>query len=356
MIEFTRYLYIKQDVETALIGSLLNKDKDLALFWAFELFHSGFTQGALLVLWNAYYGFYATESPAMEAYMKKREATMDPEEFIVTFVSNLVIRPSNTDVFFLSGAAQKTEEDDDYVEWDLTKRLEEKNYEAIAHALVSMSKEKSKLTKAKKQLSTYFESKGMKRPTFAVTCDHVAPSLILIARTMTYYAQLAKSTNEKKKNLYVVAGEGTSSEFRTIEVNYPDEKPPKLFPKLAKHSPETNGILSVFMPSHSNETLDTYRGKWIIDAYHTTPIWRKRVEEYGGKYSKDDGDIVWDNVDNEEEFWERYYYDTDEQPMEIQRKNIPSYNARMTMQQFCDTYKKSGLYTPCPELLEALTD
>ena len=179
MIEFTRYLYIKQDVETALIGSLLNKDKDLALFWAFELFHSGFTQGALLVLWNTYYGFYATESPAMESYMKKREATMDPEEFIVTFVSNLVIRPSNTDVFFLSGAAQKTEEDDDYVEWDLTKRLKEENYEAIAHALVIMSKEKSKLTKAKKQLSTYFESKGVKRPTFAVVNDlpHFAEQL-----------------------------------------------------------------------------------------------------------------------------------------------------------------------------------
>ena len=42
MIAFTRYLYIKQDVETGLILSLLDKDKERSLFWAYELFHSGF--------------------------------------------------------------------------------------------------------------------------------------------------------------------------------------------------------------------------------------------------------------------------------------------------------------------------
>ena len=35
-IIFTRYLYLKDEVEIALLASLLNK-KDDALFWAFEL-------------------------------------------------------------------------------------------------------------------------------------------------------------------------------------------------------------------------------------------------------------------------------------------------------------------------------
>ena len=39
---FTRYLYSKEDVMHSLFISILNKNKDEALFWAYELYYSGF--------------------------------------------------------------------------------------------------------------------------------------------------------------------------------------------------------------------------------------------------------------------------------------------------------------------------
>ena len=38
---FTRYLYVKDEVRISLLVSILNKSDD-AIFWAYELFYSGF--------------------------------------------------------------------------------------------------------------------------------------------------------------------------------------------------------------------------------------------------------------------------------------------------------------------------
>ena len=51
---FTRYLYIESDVCQALISSILQKDKERAMFWAAELLHSGLVNTLVRVLWNIY--------------------------------------------------------------------------------------------------------------------------------------------------------------------------------------------------------------------------------------------------------------------------------------------------------------
>lgn len=42
MIILTRFLYIKEDVLCSLLFSILDKDKEQSLFWAYELYYSGF--------------------------------------------------------------------------------------------------------------------------------------------------------------------------------------------------------------------------------------------------------------------------------------------------------------------------
>lgn len=42
MIILTRYLYIKEDVLCSLLFSILDKDREQSLFWAYELYYSGF--------------------------------------------------------------------------------------------------------------------------------------------------------------------------------------------------------------------------------------------------------------------------------------------------------------------------
>jgi len=55
---FTRYLYSKEDVIHSLFISLLDKNMDEALFWAYELYYSGFQEETLDKLLNFYNEIY----------------------------------------------------------------------------------------------------------------------------------------------------------------------------------------------------------------------------------------------------------------------------------------------------------
>ena len=56
---YTRYLYDKRCVEYSLFVSLLQENKDEALFWGLELFHSGFGEELVSLIWEHYYTLYA---------------------------------------------------------------------------------------------------------------------------------------------------------------------------------------------------------------------------------------------------------------------------------------------------------
>ena len=101
-IVFTRYLYLKDEVKLALLVSLLKKSDD-AIFWAYELYYSGFKTELFEFIWHIYYVFYATLNPSFEAYLlNKRNEMLKDEKLVSAIVQDLIIRPFNTDVFFLN--------------------------------------------------------------------------------------------------------------------------------------------------------------------------------------------------------------------------------------------------------------
>lgn len=65
--------------------------------------------------------------------------------------------------------------------------------------------------------------------------------------------------------------------------------------------------------------LDIFRTKWLFHASFS-PIWRDRILEYHGKIDKKNQIIIFENEDDFEEFHNRYSYDSDEQPLELQKK------------------------------------
>ena len=83
---FTQYLYIKEEVRIALLVSILNKSDD-AIFWAYELYYSGFKYELLNLIWKIYYDFFATLNPAYEAYLLKKykELLLDARELANNF-------------------------------------------------------------------------------------------------------------------------------------------------------------------------------------------------------------------------------------------------------------------------------
>ena len=73
-IVFTRYLYLKDEVTISLLVNILQKNDD-AIFWAYELYYSGFKHELFDFIWKIYYDFFATLNPDFGAYLFKKHLT-----------------------------------------------------------------------------------------------------------------------------------------------------------------------------------------------------------------------------------------------------------------------------------------
>lgn len=70
-ITFTRYLYEKSQVELCLEWSMCDGVREEALFWAYELYHSGFQEEVWDLVKSLYAWFYAETSPKFGAVIEK---------------------------------------------------------------------------------------------------------------------------------------------------------------------------------------------------------------------------------------------------------------------------------------------
>lgn len=65
----TRYLYSKSEVVVSLCISLLDRNKDEALFWGYELYFSGFEEETLSILSQIYELYYKRVNPKLATYL-----------------------------------------------------------------------------------------------------------------------------------------------------------------------------------------------------------------------------------------------------------------------------------------------
>jgi hypothetical protein len=100
----TRYLYVKREVENSLKQALLKKCEKETLFWAYELYYSGFIEDLLCIIFNIYYEYYYIVNQSFESYLiVKYKLLMNIDELnqpqiIYQIISNLIIRRKNEDV------------------------------------------------------------------------------------------------------------------------------------------------------------------------------------------------------------------------------------------------------------------
>jgi len=206
----TRYLYDKTKVETSLQSAIMKQDYDQALFWAYELFYSGFQAEVIDQSQKIYEKFFSKNHPRMGRYIKLKKIQLQQNpELLATIIKNLT----------------------------------------------------------------------MKNPT--------------IQENPT-----AKFVNVKPHHIVP---------FMTKE---PDTKTPvwRFLHEVCKYGVE--GKSSV-------DELKEYRNEWLRNS---SPIWKDRLAVFGGKIIE--GVVVFEHEDKEEEFYNRFGYEPDEQPLEIQKKCI----------------------------------
>ena len=95
-IILTRYLYIKEEVLSSLLFAILDKNCDEALFWGYELYHSGFDEEVFDYLMAMYLQIFRSKNPRLESFLKAQyqewKEHTDRFWILATIISNFVAR------------------------------------------------------------------------------------------------------------------------------------------------------------------------------------------------------------------------------------------------------------------------
>jgi hypothetical protein len=301
---FTRYLYVKDEVQMALLISLLNKSDD-ALFWAYELFHSGFQIELLKLLWKIYYDFFATLNPSFEIYLNKKQTIYQSdlskrEKIISSIINNLLIRDFNTDVFMMRKICEMFEKDDDESD-----ELKCKAYEMWS------------------------------------TRDTDIPFQVPLSKLLVKRDSNNSNNSKKRKtrNFYVQVDPDSLQQYRTLESGKPAYT---VLKEACKCAVDSEHFLSLFKLERPANIREKYSDKWLYHASFS-PVWFDRIKEYKGYVDYVKNVVKFANEDFEELFHAAYGYEPDEQPLQIKDRAVPIIEKRNTWSTFYHKFKNDHL-------------
>lgn len=270
-LTLTRYLYSLDEVKHSLLLSILDKNSEEALFWVYEIYHSGLPEHAFSLVTNIYDDLFVFDNPdllkpfqrILKAY---EESPFAPTEYVEvglgTMVHNLCLRKYRIDHF----------------------------------------------------METYI----------GVVCEP-HPNL---------------EPNSKKKCFYVTLTPESVAQYKTKP---PIERPYLYLREVCKFSirKEAN---AVFGDVSDGNYTDLFVRHWLYFASRS-PIWKERVEEFGGVVNDATKKVVFYNEAGEEdedrecEFYDVWNMDPDEQPLEIITRIIgPNVVTYMSAIDLCRKY------------------
>jgi hypothetical protein len=390
---FTRYLYIKDEVKTALLTNILNKSDD-AIFWAYELYYSGFKNELYAFIWQIYYDFFATLNPSFAVYLSKKlsnkqsvgpKQTVGPKQsvgpkqdliedrLISSIIQNLLIRSFNTDVFLLRTISEvfilseaKEEEDSEAA---VEEMLETKSYRELASYI--LNNKDLEIEETYKTVLNYFkltnQQKLAKDLLNEIRNTHVSKRVILLANIVSLFNTEAQKL-VKKKNFYVRVDPEEVVQYETIEAT-DNLKAYRVLPQACsqKIQHDWSNLFHRFrnQPSEKEKynewtnraAVEKYSDNWLYHAAFS-PEWFARIKSCKGYVDYQNQQVKFVSEDWEEAFYSKYGYDPDEQPLFVKEntlKLIKSDNVS-TWQQFFAKYKKDGVINALDEELDALNE
>ena len=363
---FTRYLYVKDEVRTALLLSILNKSDD-AIFWAYELYYSGYKNELFAFIWRIYYDFFATLNPSFAAYLsKKLKSNVIEDRVVSSIVQNLLIRSFNTDVFLLRTISECFELD---IEHELERILETKDYRQLASYILSNKEEKE--IDIYKRVLDYF--KLTNQPNFVkdftnLLTNCISTKIILLANVLSLIT--FDKTQPKKVNFYVRVDPEEVIQYETIEAA-DNLKPYRVLKhacvcQIDQHS--FQNLFQSFRNKYNKKELkekfselasraisEKYSDNWLYHAAFS-PIWFNRIKCFRGYVDYQKNKVNFIDEDWEEAFYNKYGLEPDEQPLFVKENTLgKDINSKRTWQEFFSKYKKNiGLIETDEDELEEL--
>lgn len=398
-IVLTRYLYLKDEVKLAFLISLLNKSDD-AVFWAYELYYSGFKMEFYEYIWKIYYDFFATLNPSFEQYLNKMlKCDNEPEDKLVsTIVQDLLIRPFNTDIFFLRTICSLFEIDCNLITINtetqininkltnstsilyeqLTKWIDTKDFKSIAQYILNIVT----LDTSDKVLYFIYSgaidvfanvykvklSKTKLLKEFSIAQDRLnnnnfhnfgkkmmfEKKLLLLVKIMTLFSLKEKLV--KGKNFYIVVDPEDIIQYDTIEVT--PVKHYKVLDVARICGIDDLKHLSLFRLER--ETLkgdmlkDLYFNNWLYHASFS-PVWFNRIKKYRGYVDYINQKVLFVDEDLMQMFYDKYGYEPDEQSQNTTDKCL-KLNDGINWQSFHEKFKANSLFMIDEDFIEELNN
>lgn len=367
---FTRYLYVKGEVYCALVAAILNKDHDQSLFWACELYYSGFKDDIFHFLWTVYYDFYSTLNPSFENYLvcsynDYNTSLIKDIVPIANIVINLCIRPCNTDVFILRHITKQIEIDTGIqtTQFDNNKELftnwlAEQNYECLAQFIL-VECLPNDIRAILEETCNYFVWAGIDLcipkilKTFDKLCSCSTSPMhsrhLLLSRIIQLFTTQS-GPPVKPRNIYLTIHKDDLVPFQTSLCTCPDNY--KTLRTVCKYSINASSLLGMFAVSRPNNLIHLYHDHWTYYAAGS-PYWAAAIQSYGGKLCGRSHSVVFATALQEEEFYQLYGLEPDEQPLEVQQRAIEDISST-GVQVFYDKYKQFNVLAIDKDYLEAL--
>jgi len=329
----TRYLYIYDEVCLSLQQSLLSKTSfDEVVFWSSELFYSGYTNKLWNLIYKMYYNFYAITYPKYERKINKLFQTPTLKS-ILNCLCILYYSKINTDVFKLYHIRPKLPTKS-YIEtpvWLIEMNIDKKytNFLIALHKThyINMMYYMNGFDDYKEIYNTvkrYFrEVQGMplndKSWDYVKYADirHLTIALILYLKhddsNITKKSIFRKYSHDKYIDQIEMDNCEVGNKYKTL-------------PSRLRY--QISDKIGCFKLKRENLNCSVPKMLWYHWEYfaYNCPLWKKRFDKYKIRVDDKAKKIEFENVDEEEEFYEHWYYEPDEQTKEVQERitlNIP---------------------------------
>jgi len=351
-------MYETSEVEIALIIAILNKTDD-ALFWAYELYYSGYITELIELLWKIYYDFYATLNASFEKYLyNKLKTGIIDAQIICSIINNFMIRPYTIDVFILRQLVKQldAEVDENDKIMDL---LHNADFISLAYLILNTA---TPVVETLSNVIIFFINIGLSLNSahemnsynkITKVIPFINQRTILLSRVIHWFVLLKKV--KLGKNLFVHTEPSEIVMYETILTDLTMQGNTSKYPLLpilqarnilsqaAIYSIDQYNYLSLFKSKRdTNNIVNAYYNHWEYYASFT-PLWQRRIAKCHGVIDHNSKSIIFEDEDDMEKFYLYYGLDTEEQPVRIQEKSIKPIVKEQTWAGFYNKHKKTGI-------------
>ena len=365
---FTRYLYIKDEVKTSLLISILNKSDD-AIFWAYELYYSGFKNELIEFIWQIYYDFFATQNPTFAAYLSTKLSKSSFEDRLISsIIQNLLIRNYNTDIFLLRTISEQfiSELKETVVVETL---LLNEDYRGLASYILNNKERKlEEEIEIYKSALNYFKLTNQEKRIIQSLENKGNPSTILLANIMSLINS-EQNLIKKKINFYVRVDPEEVVQYETIEASTEIKSY-----RILRHGCTTKiencwaNLFEGFRNQIHNfkdkekykewttrAVLEKYSDNWLYHAAFS-PAWFDRIRLCKGYIDYVNQKVKFVSDDWEDQFNNQFNLEPDEQSLIVKDNALKRSEEKSNWQQFFAKYKRDGLIDALDEELDALNE